>query len=50
MANEKCVWAWFDNGARYETECGHGADHYSECEYFKYCPYCGREIEVKDGE
>jgi hypothetical protein len=42
----KCVWEWVDNGARYETACENGADHYNEVKYFKFCPYCGWEIEV----
>jgi hypothetical protein len=45
-----CVWQYQEDCDYYETECGNGAvftnGGVKENEY-KYCPYCGKKIEVE---
>lgn len=44
---DKCVWTLDDLHDYYETKCGQAFTFtYTKCEKeFKYCPYCGKEIE-----
>ena len=57
MANDKCAWTYeeeaFDTNL-YDTSCGQKQEFMSgsvDDNQYKYCPYCGREIEeVRDGE
>jgi len=46
---EVCVWTTNKNAGRYQhpwaTQCKH---HGTKWAWFKYCPGCGRKIEVKE--
>lgn len=62
--NEKCLWKKVYDGREcgsemadtvYTVGCNRNDDapHWFDsggvnCNHFKFCPYCGREIEVKD--
>jgi len=48
--NEKCVWTIHCDSAGewYSIECRkYDTTYYEKNNQWKYCPYCGREIEVK---
>jgi len=53
-SGDKCRWKWDDVHYQYNTSCGdyfmqeHGTDYLEP--NFKFCPYCGREIEVVKDE
>lgn len=57
--SEKCVWKksdeWAEYGTRYEMKHGKSEVHehwFDLCDFessgFKFCPYCGKEIEVNE--
>ena len=47
MSN-KCVWEFNVNGLWHnDCEYSNDFDHYEVSNLFKFCPYCGKEIEVK---
>ena len=52
---EKCVWTWTNKkdiefSDYYDTSCGDSMGYYHPDKDFKYCPYCGKEIEeTRDG-
>lgn len=51
MRDGKCEWTSEDDCDNHGNDrmrhcCGISYLHYDEFKYFKYCPYCGREIEV----
>ena len=48
---DKCVWEYTTNDMDYyETSCNNAFQfNYGEKDdNFKYCPYCGKEIEVEN--
>lgn len=44
---DKCVWTFkrHISGNYYETECKWRIPHFMRQTSWKYCPYCGKEIE-----
>jgi hypothetical protein len=51
--SEKCVWKVLNdyNGNGFITDCRMRVHESNYCSKFEYCPYCGKEIEVKgEGE
>jgi hypothetical protein len=49
MKVERCKWTFDEHHDKYDTECGEAHCFMSEGPTendHKYCPYCGREIEV----
>ena len=53
---DTCEWTRFRTGHkdRYDTECGRSANFdvldLNDEPDFKFCPFCGREIKVKEEE
>lgn len=51
--SEKCIWIKYDHRTICPRECG-GENPYwripENMDNLKYCPYCGREIEVTDND
>ncbi len=53
MTEKKCTWIWWSRhygGHQWRTKCGEELEFQEQkFEYrYKFCPYCGGEIEVKD--
>lgn len=51
---ETCEWTYDMHGKLYYTECGEAfqfsSGELSDTEWFKFCPFCGREIKVNEEE
>ena len=49
--SEKCIWIKYDYRTICPKECGGESPYWripENMENLKYCPYCGREIEVQE--
>ena len=49
MSDKRCIWEYEDTHGYYDTGCSNAFQFvYDEKEKaFKYCPYCGKEIQIK---
>jgi hypothetical protein len=44
-----CVWVYNALDRLWEAGCGRNWDHLSPIERrYRYCPYCGKKLEVRD--
>ena len=49
--NKKCIWIKYDYRTICPRECGGESPYWripENMENLKYCPYCGKEIEVRE--
>lgn len=50
MKKKTCVWEYCSDDGTWSTECGETFLYGWECPVahnFKFCPYCGKPLEVK---